>query len=99
MPQRRKYALVKLHRGDYLCISNDRQKVWRFRAYEDGRVGGLDVPFESRTFWSVSWVDYDLAQREWLKLDDFYAVDDLPWFYVHDSLASRKDAINVMLDY
>jgi hypothetical protein len=49
----RKYALIKLDTGDYLCPSNDKSTLWRFQRYEDGRFYGLDVDYEARTFWRV----------------------------------------------
>lgn len=36
----RKYALIRLAKGDYLLMSNDAKRLWRISAYhEDGSAG------------------------------------------------------------
>jgi hypothetical protein len=48
---RRKYALTKIKRGDYLLPSNDGRTIWRLCAYEDGIEQGLD--HDLGTVWGV----------------------------------------------
>lgn len=83
----RKYALTKLEAGDYVCPSNDGEMLWRFCRYQDGRVCGLDVDYELRTFWSTMRAPMAAAQRS-LDRDE-----DIQWNGWEYMLASRADAL------
>lgn len=37
----RKWAMTRVRRGDYICLSNDQHTVWRFHQHIDGRALGL----------------------------------------------------------
>lgn len=39
---KRKYALRKIAKGDYLLPSNDGRTIWRLSSYEKGIANGLD---------------------------------------------------------
>ncbi len=88
----RRWRMIRVEAGDYLCPSNDRAKLWRFHTYVDGRVFGLDVGFEERTFWRAVWMlmPVDLAELPgpwapaWVESD---------WY-----LPTRAAAIGRMLD-
>jgi hypothetical protein len=79
--------------GDYVCWSNDRTRLWRFHRYEDGRIHGLEVTYESRTFWRACWVTADEAGT-FTGLPNPW---DPPWHGVSEMLPSRQAAIDVML--
>lgn len=89
----RRYALTRVQPGDYLCPSNDGQRLWRFLRYEDGRAAGLlDCGFESRPFWR--------ALSTPMPADGTYdveALDELAWQEWEAMLPTRRAAIAVML--
>lgn len=90
----RKYALTKLGAGDYLCPSNDGSTVWRFQTYHDGHAFGLDVPYECRTFWMASSIDYDKARDQ---IDRGVEINDLEWWDdVYRHLPSRSQALETV---
>lgn len=91
----RAYALTKLQPGDWLCLSNDGRRVWRFHTFEDGKVHGLDVDYECRTFWRAVWVDRATFE-EW-GYDDIPSPWNRPWVEGDTYLPTRTAAINLML--
>ena len=95
----RKYRMMRLGPGDYLCPSNDRTKLWRFTMHRDGTAYGLvNVSYRDREFWRAVWMPMEQAEQ-------FFAErgGDLPdpwtsvWTEADWYLPSRKAAIEVML--
>lgn len=91
-PTARRYALIRVRAGDYLCPSNDGLTLWRFSAYEDGADYGLVVAYGSRRFWKASRTPMPDSGRG-RGLLDLDALDDLPWIESHAWIPSRKAAV------
>ena len=91
----RKYALIKVAAGDYLCPSNDGETLWRFHTYEDGRVAGLEVDYEVRTFWRAVYIP--LAKVENQPVNDLPGPWDDVWIESDWFLPTRKAAIDRMV--
>jgi len=84
----RRFALIRLKAGDWVCPSNDCTVLWRFRRYEDGSYHGLDVDYERRDFWMVERASLAEAERA-------LARDDEPeWLTWDTMLPTRKAAID-----
>lgn len=97
MMEGRKYRMTRVGDGDYLCLSNDGQWVWRFNRYEDGSYFGLVCDFERRTFWHAlsvpkTWFDSRLDDEDLLHREE--------WWYHHtmSGCKTRKAAIDYMLE-
>jgi hypothetical protein len=89
----RTFALTRIGTGDYICPSNDQKTWWRFQRYTDGRIHGLCVDYEARTFWrALNCPAFDD--------DEGFGplFDDLPWREVAQWLPTRRAAIQLMLD-
>ncbi len=86
---RRKYALTKIKRGDYLLPSNDGRTIWRLCAYEDGPSTGItDWPGDV-TFWGV-W--------KWTGAGDTVDPQDWePWEMMESMLPTRAEAVRAAL--
>lgn len=87
----RLYVLTRLRSGDYICLANDGETLWRFQRYEDGRDLGLDVGYDAREFWRASYAprpDHTFNPDE---------MDELPWREAAQWLSTRREAITVML--
>jgi len=91
----RRYALTKVRSGDYLCLSNDGTRLWRFMTYEDGSAFGLDVDYVRRTFWRVQYAD--MAEITEVHARDADILDPMYWVDEQVHLPTRQAAINVML--
>lgn len=50
----RAYAMHRIGPGDWLAFSNDLATRYRIHSYTDGRIHGLDVNYQARTFWRVA---------------------------------------------
>lgn len=96
MDMTRKYAYIKVDKGDYLLASNDRQTILRFASHdEDGSStwGGTDEKIVG-TYWDVFMrpaSDYpaggfmfDLDMEEWLDWNN--------WHMVYAMSRTRKEA-------
>ena len=83
----RKYALMKIAKGDYLLPSNDGRTIWRLSSYEDGIAQGLD--HDLGTVWGV-----------WKRTGNGTTVDPSDWGaweMQEGSLATRAEAIEAAL--
>jgi hypothetical protein len=55
-PAQRKYALIKVSRGDYLLPSNDGLTLWRIAQYTEGPSTGLyDWPTDRQVWGAWKW--------------------------------------------
>lgn len=76
--------MTRLAAGDYLLVSNDRERLWRIHAYVDGSAHGLiDVGYEERRFWRLLWMPVEQARQ-------YPTVDDLPDPWGDDGDHRRK---------
>jgi hypothetical protein len=91
----RRYALTKVRSGDYLCLSNDGTRLWRFTLYQDGSDFGLDVDYKRRTLWRVQFAD--MAEITEVQSRDGDILDPMYWADEQVHLPTRQAAINVML--
>jgi hypothetical protein len=91
----RRYALTKVRSGDYLCLSNDGTRLWRFTLYQDGSDLGLDVDYKLRTFWRVQYSHMSEITEVQSRQGDI--LDPMYWFDRQVNLPTRQAAINVML--
>lgn len=57
----RLYSMRRVAAGDYLLPSNDLKVLWRIHSYVDGKIHGLEVGYQARTFWRACWLPYDEA--------------------------------------
>lgn len=88
MPDR-KYALMKIARGDYLLPSNDARTIYRLRTYEDGPSHGIEHWPRDLTFWGVSkWI----GRGEAVDPDIWDA-----WEMVESQCRTRGEAIQAAL--
>lgn len=90
MTVERRYALIYVNTGDYLCPSNDGTELWRFTRYEDGPALGAEV---AGTFWAA--LRAPMPSGGVIEGDD---LDLMEFVHVHVQLRTRRDAINVMLE-
>ena len=90
----RKYAYIKIDKGDYLLASNDRQTILRFQAHdEDGSAEWGDGTKVIGTFWDVlskpasaypeDGFMFDVQMERWL---------DEGWTTRYSMSRSRKEA-------
>lgn len=92
--ERRKYALVHVAAGDYLCASNDGHHLWRFMRYtEDGSLETGDGKQIVGDFWEAYRMPMP-AEPESLDPDD---IASRGWSTEASLLATRAAAIDVML--
>lgn len=89
----REHALHRIGKGDYIAFSNDLMTMYRVHAYEDGKIHGLDVAYERRTFWRI-------AQRPMPRTDDEKRIvvvgdpwDDRVWHEIDWFLPTRRAAL------
>lgn len=96
---KRKYALIKVGQGYYVCPSNDMKTLWRFYSYqEDGslyRHNAITGKHATRptlgTFWRAEYTpmptNLDLTDDELM---------DMHWVCYADICKTRKEAIESM---
>lgn len=92
----RKYRMMRLKAGDYICPSNDELTLWRFHQHIDGRVFGLECDYEERTFWRAIWMPMDVAREMGPALADSNPWEK-PWHEADWYLPTRHAAIERML--
>lgn len=85
----RQYALHRNAPGDYIAFSNDLTTRYRVHAYEDGRVHGLDVPFERRRFWRIAQMPASVITPELATGDPWHP----KWVEVDWNLPTMKAAL------
>ena len=89
---KRKYALIRIAKGDYLLPSNDAQTIWRIRRYVDGPSSGImDWPSD-REVWGLWRWEGDLRQSDYVDTEDLER-----WELVGGALRTRADAIEEAL--
>ena len=92
----RRYALIKVAKGDWLLPSNDKSALFRLRSYmEDGSLinvlpDGTEIPVVGN-FWSIHRYR-GTTEDAWQHLD----ADD-KWAEVEYGLVSRDEAIQTAL--
>lgn len=89
----RRYALVRLAKGDYLLLSNDGKTLWRISTYtEDGSAVTDDGRVLAGTFWGT-W-----RYRRAVQGGQPISADDWSDFEMDDCLLkTRKEAIRAVL--
>jgi hypothetical protein len=88
----RRYALIRVTKGDDLLPANDRRTLWRLCTYEDGPSHGLTEMARDVTYWGVWKYDHGFPTEADLLTD----VDLTEWDYwqmVSSNLPTRRDAI------
>jgi hypothetical protein len=90
----RKYAYIKLDKGDYLLASNDRQTILRFQSYhEDGSAEWGDGTKIVGTYWMVSTrpaSDYPVGGFLFTEQMERWLAEG--WFVHYSGNRSRKEA-------
>lgn len=94
----RKWAMTRVAAGDYICLSNDQQTVWRFHQHIDGRSLGLICNYDERTFWRACYMTIEKAKALGPKLYESDRWDERVWIESDWHLPSRKAAVERMLN-
>jgi hypothetical protein len=93
----RQYALTRLRTGDYLCPSNDRTTLWRFRKYwEDGSLEDGNGGTITGHFWEVYSCPLPTDAQLQMAVYDDPDLWTLPWQTAESLLKTRREAIEVM---
>jgi len=92
----RKWSMTRLGSGDYLLWSNDEKVLWRIHEHWDGRALGLEVDYELRRFWRLTYMTREQAQMH-------LTIGELPerwserWRERAWMLPRRQDAIDLAM--
>lgn len=91
---KRKYALTRIQKGDYLFPSNDGAKLWRVYTYLEDRSLYTGETQVKGTFWAVARFTgtVDEAQRL-LETDPDVLLDWTEWEFWAGPLKTREEAI------
>lgn len=95
----RRFQMRRLGAGDYVCPSNDLALMWRFHSYTDGRIHGLDVAYEARTFWRACHMPMDRFRSLAAESGDIPEPWNDAWTESEWCLPSRAACVERMLSY